>query len=66
MFWFGLILILVGIINIICAKKRMYWDFNDYLQIKLFGESFTRVTYFISGIMLIIFGIFILTSFFWS
>ena len=65
MFWFGLLLILGGIINIISAKKQLYWGFNASLWLNLFGESATRIVFFISGIMLITFGIFIISSL-WS
>ena len=65
MIWFGLILILVGVINIISAKKKIYWGLNDHFWNKLYGESFTRAAHFISGIMLIIIGIFIMSSL-WS
>lgn len=65
MYWFGLILILGGFINIICAKKQMYWGFNAHLWLKLYGESSTRAIYAISGIILFLLGTFMIFSL-WS
>lgn len=59
MIWVGLFFIFAGVVNIISAKKKRY-SLQGHVWNKLYGETFTRNYYRISGLLFVIFGIYLL------